>query len=214
VWLLNIKTMSKKNKKSVTKWLPLVFILCLVGLLTWSWKVNSKEVSTSVSAQKKTEVSVYESLTEATNSEGNLKLTGTSRRSVEGRVAYAFKVVDDQKKTEVPLYETIADPGSTISIPRNSWSPDYKQVFIKTTSPEGENYYLFRANGESYGNGEKYIVIGNYWEKSKIEGSIKEISGWAGDDLLMTYTVNKDGSRGLAYWFVTSSRKFMQVREF
>lgn len=152
--------------------------------------------------------------TEATNSEGNLKLMGTSRKSMEGGTAYEFKIMDSQKKTELSLYQTIADKGSEMEVPFNSWSPDYKQVFVKTKSPGGENYYLFRADGEVYADGSKYIPIGDYWKEAEMKTEIKTINGWAGDDLLMVYTENDDGSGGPAYWFVTSTRKFTQVREF
>lgn len=151
---------------------------------------------------------------EATNSEGNLKLVGISRKSSEGSARYSIKVVNSQDRTERPLYETSVDPGSSITIPLNSWSPDYKEVFITIHGPDGEDYYLFKASGEDFRDGKKYVDIGEYWQTAGLAGRIRKISGWAGDDLLVTYTTKTDGSDGPAYWFVTGSRKFIQVREF
>ena len=110
----------------------------------------------SMIVQPSKEVSAFVPLSEATNSEGNLKLVGMAQKMREGGNSYSLKVMDTIKKTEIPLYNTIADLGSSVTIPFNSWSPDYKQVFIKISSPGGENYYLFKANGEPYDDGKKY----------------------------------------------------------
>ncbi len=184
-----------------------------VGLMFQLVKMKASRDLDSRAKQKEVPMVVV-GTTEATNSEGNLKLVGVSRKTTGAQTTYEFKIVDSQKNTEVPIYKTVADPGSEIEIPRNSWSPDYKQVFIKMNSPEGENYFVFRANGENYIDGGKYLAVGDYWREAKMKSKIRAITGWAGNDLLMVYTLNEDGLEGPAYWFVTSTRKFMQVREF
>lgn len=193
-------------------WLIVLLILG-VGLMTivMNQKTN-RDLDTR--AEKKAELPEEMGLAEATNSEGNLKLVGVSRKAAEGRIAYEFKIVDALKKTETPIYKTVADPENKMEIPRNSWSPDYKQVYVKTSSPEEENYYVFRANGENYNDGSKYLAVGDYWREAKMKPVIRKVTGWAGNDLLMVYTLNEDGAEGPAYWFVTSTRKFMEVREF
>ena len=184
-----------------------------VGLMVQLVKMKASRDLDTRAKQKEAPLEVV-GTTEATNSEGNLKLVGVSRKVAEGQTSYEFKIVDAQKKTETPIYRTVADPGSEMEIPRNSWSPDYKQVFVKTNSPEGENYYVFRVNGENYSDGKKYLAVGDYWREAKMKSKIRAITGWAGNDLLMVYTLNEDGLEGPAYWFETSTRKFMQVREF
>lgn len=192
---------------------PIILIVGVAVVFFGSTKRINK-VSLSNQTIAKSEAPSITPLAEATNSEGNLKLVGMAQKVQGGGSNYSFKVVDTQKKTEIPLYNTIADLGSSIAIPLNSWSPDYKQVFIKTSSPSGENYYLFKANGDPYADGKKYIAVGDYWSETKTTNKINRISGWAGPDLLMVYTTKEDGTEGPAYWFVTSTRKFMQVREF
>lgn len=184
-----------------------------VGLISQN-VTNKTSQNMGTRVEKKVEPPEKVGLSEATNSQGNLKLVGMSRKAAEGRVTYEFKIIDTQKKSEIPIYQTVADPGNQIEVPQNSWSPDYKQVFIKTISPERENYYVFKANGENYGDGSKYLVVDDLWQEANMTSNIKRVTGWAGNDLLMVYTVSEDGWEGPAYWFVTSTRKFMQVREF
>lgn len=184
-----------------------------VGLMAQLVKMKANRDIDTRAKQKETPIEVVGTM-EATNSEGNLKFVGVSRKVAGGQTSYEFKIVDTQKKTETLIYRTVADPGSEIEIPRNSWSPDYKQVFIKMNSPEGENYFVFRANGENYNDGRKYLPVGDYWREAKMKSKIRAITGWAGNDLMMVYTLDEDGLEGPAYWFVTSTRKFMQVREF
>ena len=198
--------------KIINGLLLVVFIGIAVLVFGFS-KRKQVDQDVQVKADVQKEVSSYTKLSEASNSEGNMKLISMSRRSPEGRTSYSFKVVDTKENTETSIYETVADPGSSMEIPENSWSPDYKQVFVRTISPGGDNYYVFRANGEVYADGKKYIAVGDFWDNTKTSNRIEEITGWAGDDLLMVYTVTDTEEHGQAYWFVTSTRKFIQVRE-
>lgn len=196
------------------RWLLVILIVVVIGAFFGLSKQSDNGLSSKAQSTNIVEVPADTPLVEATNSEGDLKLVGVSRRAEEGRISYAFKVKDEKKGTDLPLYTTIADPGSSIAIPQNSWSPDYKQVFIKTSGPSGEDYYLFKASGEPYADGKKYIAVGDYWSATNTTNKVNKVSGWAGPDLLMVYTTKEDGTEGPAYWFVTSTRKFMQVREF
>ena len=197
----------------MNRWLLIILVVSASVMFFGITRKTNKFDKPSMIVQPSKEVSAFVPLSEATNSEGNLKLVGMAQKMREGGNSYSLKVMDTIKKTEIPLYNTIADLGSSITIPFNSWSPDYKQVFIKISSPGGENYYLFKANGEPYDDGKKYIIVGDYWGETKTTNKINKISGWAGPDLMMVYTTNKDGEHGPSYWFVTSSRKFLQVRE-
>lgn len=206
--------MSNNKGVVVNKWILVSLVIIVAVLILGEIKRKPMETVQIPKTNNKETVKPSTLPEKASNSEGNLILVGTSQQTSEGRTAYEFKIINTQKKTESPLYETVADPGNLINIPLNSWSPDYKQVFVKTSGPGWENYYLFRANGEPYADGKKFIAVGDYWKEAKMNSRINKLTGWAGNDLLMIYTIKEDGSEGSAYWFVTSSRKFMQVREF
>ncbi len=195
------------------KWLYILLVLG-IGVVLLGLNKRAPKAEVRVSASAEPEMNSVSPLEEATNSDGSLKIEGEGQKSREGRMKYSFKVVDVPRKTSLPLYSTVADPGSVMTIPRNSWSPDNKQVYLMATSQGGDDYLLFRADGSKYSDGEKHISLLEYWNKAERDEVILEVSGWAGDDLLMVYTQKKDGAPGQAYWFVTSSRKFSRVREF
>lgn len=189
-------------------------VVIVVGIayvaLTLVKKDDSVDVGTRA-LEVKEEPSLT-TLSEASNSDGSLKLVGTGR-VVDGKTKYSFKVEDVQKKSSLLLFETVADPGQTFSIPFNSWSSDYKHVFLQTNDSSGKDYFVFKADGSLFADGSKYLAVGSYWAESKNPQSIDHVSGWAGEDLLVVYTTNPDGTGSSAYWFVVGTRKFMQVRE-
>jgi len=151
-------------------------------------------------------------LEEATNSDGSLRLVG--ERNVMGeRASYSFKVLDSQNNSSLLLFDTVADPGQTFTIPFNSWSSDNKHLFIQKNDLNGKDYYVFKADGSLFSDEKKYLEVGEYWKLSKNMDVIDHVSGWAGGDLLVSYTTRPDGTGSSAYWFVVGSRKFMQVRE-
>ncbi|OGD80330.1 MAG: hypothetical protein A2320_01220 [Pseudomonadales bacterium GWC2_63_15] len=84
---------------------------------------------------------------------------------------------------------------------------------IQKNDLNGKDYYVFKTDGSLFSDGKKYLEVGEYWKLSKNMDVIDHVSGWAGGDLLVTYTTRPDGSGSSAYWFVVGSRKFMQVRE-
>ncbi|MEK7070812.1 MAG: hypothetical protein AAB966_03320 [Patescibacteria group bacterium] len=151
-------------------------------------------------------------LEEATNSDGSLKIVG-KRKTVGENIGYSFNILDNQNNTNLLLFETVADIGQTFAIPSNSWSSDNKYLFIQKNYLGGKDYYVFKADGSSFGDSKKFLEVGEYWRQSGNKEIIDHVSGWAGADLLVAYTTEPDGTGSKAYWFVIGSRKFMQVRE-
>lgn len=154
-----------------------------------------------------------EQINEIRSGDGRMKLTRVSRKRTNGNIEYFFRVIDVVSGAEKTLFEKTVERGKVIEIPLNSWSPDNKQLFIQEGLEKGVEYWVFKANGDSYGDGQKYLNVNDYWARTKYAYSIKEVTGWAGPDLLVVFTQKEDGSNGPAFWFVTGSRKFLQLRE-
>ncbi len=186
-----------------------IIVLLALAVMRSPGKVKTDQ---RVEAKDVKEVSSLIKLTEASNLDGSKRLVGTSELK-EGKVKYVFTVIDSTKKEKIILFETYVDRQSSLTIPFNSWSNDDKYVFIQANSPEGKNYHVFKADGSSFNDGLKYLDVQQYWVSSKNTKVIDRVSGWAGADLLVTYATNSDGSDSFAYWFVISSRRFMNVRE-
>ncbi len=150
-------------------------------------------------------------LAEADTGEGKLKVIGTSQKMKDGSIKYTFKVVELQTGKQWPLFEKTTEPGVSMEIPFNSWSPDDKQLFLQINNPGQVDYYVFKVDGSLYSDGQKYLDVAGYWLKGQYTNRLKMVSGWAGPDLLVVFTTKADGSDGPLFWFVTSSRKFMQL---
>lgn len=145
--------------------------------------------------------------------DGEVKVVEIMKKLNNDETNYQFKVVNIATGFESNLYEVILDSSRKISIPLNSWSPDNKQLFLQEEGRGQVNYLVFKSDGSAYKDGAQYLEINSYWNKTGKNLLIREITGWAGTDLLVVETTKTDGSNGPAYWFVTSSRSFMQLRQ-
>lgn len=154
-----------------------------------------------------------ERVVEVKSGDGSMKLIASARLA-EGSENYTFKVSGGGEDAEGEVvYTNVVGLGEAITVPANSWSPDNKLFFILDRSWERNSYRVFRANGEVFKGGEKYLDINDYWSLSKRKYQIKEVTGWASGDLLVVLTVKEDGLAGPSFWFVVSSHSFMQLRE-
>lgn len=195
----------------IKKILSGVLIIVLVVLvLKWT---NREEPSEDQSQPKEIkQISTTSSIPSATNLDGSLELSGLAEKK-ENEVNYSFYVVNTQSNMKKLLFETTTGLDRAFSIPRNSWSSDNKYFFIEKNTSEGQNYYVFKSDGSVFADEKEYLDVNEYWNKKGSSQTIKDVSGWAGPDLLMVYTSNADGTDGSKYWFVVSSRKFSQISE-
>ncbi len=192
----------------------LIGVLIVAGLVFTVMNIPKKNIVLRAEEATITpEVSSITKLIEASNSDGQYRLVGSSEL-IKGSVHYSFRVEDAAENSSLLLFETKAADDETYSIPFNSWSSDNKYLFLQLNNSKGKNYYVFKADASLFADGLKYLDVGDYWSQGEREDVIKEVSGWAGPDLLMVYTTKPDGTGSSAYWFMVSSRKFMQVREF
>lgn len=148
---------------------------------------------------------------EVRSGDGLMKLLGTSRVLPDGRTEYEFQVVDAEGRGWTVL-KKVAAAGGGMEIPFNSWSPDNKQFFVLENDGTRINYLVFKANGAAYSSGVGFLNVTEYWLTSKNDFAVRTISGWAGNDLLVVKTDNKDGSKGPSFWFVVSSHGFLRLR--
>lgn len=183
------------------------FIMSLLGLATRkrSESTAPRNYDNTVAAAEP------EKTIEVHSGDGKTKLIQTSSRLADASTSYTFKVTDGTSDSPRVLFSKKLASGETAEIPANSWSPDNKQLFIKENSGGTTNYFVYKANGSKYKNGDDYLDVSSLWQKSKNRYSIKMATGWAGNDLLELRTIKEGGTDGPSFWFVTSSRGFLQL---
>ncbi len=144
--------------------------------------------------------------------DGKARLTGTSKLLADATTSYTFSVSGEKIDPRILFSKTLA-AGGKIEVPANSWSPDNKQLFVAEKVNGTTNYLVYKADGSKYKNGDDYLDVLGFWIKSKYKFSIRTVTGWAGNDLLEFLTTKEDGTDGPSFWFVTSSRNFLQLRQ-
>ena len=181
-------------------------ILAVLALANKKEAVSTQtdQVSTVAMAQAE------EKIKEVRSGDGKARLIRVAKELTGGEVNYSLKVISGG--TERELFSKVVGPGASVDIPLNSWSPDNKQFFLQENDGQAMHYLVYREDGGKYRDGQEYLNINEDWLKSKNNYTIKEVTGWEGNDLLRVNTSNADGSRGPSFWLVISTRKFLQLR--
>lgn len=136
--------------------------------------------------------------------EGTLKLLMTKKEE-SGNTVYSFLVSDESGKT-TPIFEKTVGRGETLNLPQNSWSPNNKHVFIEDEKGSLVNYLLFKSNGESFANGEKYLNVTNLFNLKVKNYNLKAVTGWDDPVLMSVFTV-----KGPKFWFDVTTTSFIQL---
>lgn len=152
-----------------------------------------------------------QTLPTASDSEGHMRLEGVSQPLSDGSVRYTFTVVDVPNHSSHPLYETTLPANESIEIPYNSWAPGSKQLFLRLNTPQGSDYLVFKVDAQPYKDGSAYLKVVEYWVARESKWLIRDVTGWADPDLLIVQTKDENGGLGPSFWFVTSTRKFLQL---
>lgn len=148
---------------------------------------------------------------EQPSGDGLVKLAESTKRESGGENTYTFKTVDTQTGKSLTVFEATENSSISYSIPENTWSPDNKQIFITKTTSGNKTYLVLKGDGTNYPNSQQFLDIGDYWSKTKYAYTIKDVTGWASNDLLVIYTTQLNGTDGPAFWFVVSSHSFLQL---
>lgn len=146
--------------------------------------------------------------------DGKMKLAmRVERHSPPVFSLYTSEINGDNQKLIFTKTNTASVTGE-LSIPPNAWSPDNKYVFVQETGGDtGVNYFVFKANGEPFANGEQYLNIAKTWQERKIGYLMRDATGWASPSLVIVRTSKEDGSRGHSYWFEVPSKAILQLRD-
>lgn len=98
-----------------------------------------------------------------------------------------------------------------MALPSNSWDPTDTYIFLEEHNSGAVDFFVLKASGEPFADGNKYIDVGAVWANKKMEYTIRTATGWASGTLLIIYTSKDDGSRGPAFWFEIPSTAILQL---
>ncbi len=143
--------------------------------------------------------------------DGSQKLIMKSQRQSDGTNTYSFTIVDTNKNSEQPLFAQTLPSASSMNLPQNSWAPDNMYVFVQENADGGVHYLVFKVSREPFTSGEQYIDVAPLFAKSQPNLKLKEVTGWDGPDTLHVTTTTPEGAKGPSFWFIVSSRAFLQL---
>ncbi len=139
---------------------------------------------------------------EVHSADGSMNLV--MKKVVTGEsAAYSFYVTGNSIQNLLIFSKTITN--GEMSIPGNSWSPDNKFLFIKGKEGTVSSYLVFKANGESFTDGNKYLDVAALYNDKKMDYVLKDVTGWDAPGLLHVFT------NGPSYWFELASKAFLQL---
>lgn len=148
---------------------------------------------------------------EVHSSNADKKLLLRATTDINGTTTYTFVISDIRGGNERVLFTKTPGSGTVMDLPVNAWDPTDTYVFMEEKVGGVPNYYVFKANGEPFANGDKFIDIGAVWTAKKIGYAIRQATGWASGTLLIIYTSKDDGSHGPAFWFEIPSTAIIQL---
>lgn len=98
-----------------------------------------------------------------------------------------------------------------LSIPFNSWSPDTLYFFLKETTSDAADYFVFQSSGEPFSDDTRALSVQELF-REQVEGyTIEDVTGWASESLLLVNTKETDGDGKVSFWFDVPSQTFMQL---
>ena len=134
------------------------------------------------------------------------------KTAIGDNTAYSFLVEETSEGSKKnSIFSKTVLAGTLMEVSPNAWSPDNKYFFITEKSSGSVNYFVFKASGESFSEGEQYIDVAPKFVAKNTGYTLSEITGWDSETLLHIYTKKEDESRGLSFWFEIPSKAIIQL---
>lgn len=142
------------------------------------------------------------------SSDGTKKLHIKTSYNTNGTQTYVFSTIDISTNHETSLYTTTASESERMSIPFNTWSPDNKYLFILKNDTDA---MVFNASGEPFANDEAFLSITDLFKNKSTGNTIREVTGWGANSLIIVNTLKPNNEIGPSYWFEVPSKAVIQL---
>jgi len=198
-------------QKSLFK--PLILsggLLALIGLpIALTRPTASQPPSTRLLALSPTPTPT--SQTQTINSgDGKVQLAMT-QKSLSDSSVHQFTIVNNEKQSRQIIYTNNLNSEVTHSLSINAWSPDNQLFFIQENSNGNSRHLVFKASGDPFASDLPYLDVDSRFAEKLPNLTLREVTGWASNTLLIVYTTKSNGDKGPSYWFDTTSQSFIQL---
>lgn len=146
---------------------------------------------------------------EVISADGTAKLAMQTMMQEDSVVSYSFFVTESESKNQRLLFAK--ETSDRMSIPKNSWAPDNKYVFLLQDIKGSADALVFKSSGVAFQNNEQYLDIAPLFTKRNTGYTIRSITGWASPTLLILYTDTDQKTEGPPFWFDVTTQGFTQL---
>lgn len=183
-----------------------VILFAVLGIAAFGFLISYKpSLDYKSNALISPQASAVPETSEVRSLEGTLKLVMTRKENSDETATYSFTTSDASNKKTLIFGKTVGK-GEMMLPAHNSWSPNDKYVFIEDIKGSLVDYLLFKANGESFASGEKYLNVTALFNQKVKNYNLKAITGWDDPVLMHVITVN-----GPLFWFDVTTQSFIQL---
>lgn len=192
---------------------PFVYlpVIILAGLGLTLWYQNTSEAPTSQISPSPTPP---DEITENKihSADGTVRLIMQRQKEIGGSKKYSFFTTDAAGQKKTLLFSQTLGEESDMTLPKNSFSPDNKYLFLQENKPGSTNILVFKVTGEPFISGEQYLNVGSLFSKTgkgKDGYSLKTATGWVSPIFIQLYTVGPNSNIGPSYWFSVETKAFL-----
>lgn len=182
------------------------------GLVFWTPSQMEKTTPPKESYAAGTVTQVNESVTreEIPAPNGKMTLTVNNNRK-EDITTQTFSITTEKEKTPLEVYSEESPADKPIQVPFNTFSPDNKYIYLKFESSGKPEYKVLRTDGKNIKGEEKTVEITDLFYKKFQDFTITDITGWAGNGLIVVNTDLLDGKTGPSFWFDLYNFSFIRL---
>ena len=197
----------------------LLFGGLIAGIILFFWSGQEREnLQNPLPLQTKVQGSdgqpsseAHEETTEVHSPDGKMKIA--MLETLNGEIAsYVFSVSDISGGGNIEIFSKIL-PNAKMDLPKNSFSPDNKFFFIKEIGPTATNYFVFKATGEAFSEGEQFIDVMPLFVAKNTGFELSDVTGWASPTLLYLLTKSNTGESGPTYWLEIPSLAIIRLAD-
>lgn len=124
---------------------------------------------------------------------------------------YLFFVKNNETGAKNQIFSKTVGLNETLFIPHNTWSPDYKYIFLKEGSPTQSRYFVLTSAGSPLTKDSQTVEIAELFAKKYPDYKITDVTGWAAPTLIILNTSKGNGTEGPSFWFEVPSGAFVQL---
>ncbi len=144
----------------------------------------------------------------ASDGKKNLTMEKLEKNTID---SYMFSVSTIENPEKQLVFTKDESKDTSLSVPFNAWSPNDAHFFLRQTAGPVTNYFVFNSNGKEFSADKKFVNVTEYFQEKYPDLVIEDVTGWAGDNLLLVNTKTKEGEPGYSYWFTVTTQTFTRL---